>query len=192
MLQPIRRIITGHNEHGKSIIISDGPSPNKLPLLETPALGLTDLWVTHSVPADNTIFSDAAARKVVLEPPRGGTIFRIVEFPPEKEVLGERYRKAVFDAMSASETMDGDSSRHPMMHKTNTVDYAIVVSGEIYAVLDEGETLMRQGDCLVQRGTNHAWSNRSDGPCLVAFVLVDTHLVPPATEPITAAAATTV
>jgi quercetin dioxygenase-like cupin family protein len=68
--------------------------------------------------------------------------------------------------------MDPDASRHPGMHKTGTVDYAIVLSGEIYAVMDKGETLLRAGDTLVQRGTNHAWSNRSETPCLVAFVLV--------------------
>jgi quercetin dioxygenase-like cupin family protein len=74
--------------------------------------------------------------------------------------------------MSASGAMDPDASRHPGMHKTATVDYAIVLSGEIYAVMDEGETLLRAGDTLVQRGTNHAWSNRSETPCLVAFILV--------------------
>jgi len=58
------------------------------------------------------------------------------------------------------------------MHRTRTLDYAIVLSGEIWAVLDEGEVLLRAGDCLVQRGTNHAWSNRSDVPCTIAFVLV--------------------
>jgi naringenin degradation protein FdeH len=74
--------------------------------------------------------------------------------------------------MSASGAMDPDVSRHPGMHKTATVDYAIVLSGEIYAVMDEGETLLRAGDTLVQRGTNHAWSNRNETPCLVAFILV--------------------
>jgi len=61
----------------------------------------------------------------------------------------------------------------PRNHRTETVDYAIVLSGEIYALMDEGETLMKAGDCLVQRGTNHAWANRSDAPCLVAFILVN-------------------
>jgi Cupin domain len=68
--------------------------------------------------------------------------------------------------------MDPDASRHPGMHKTDTVDYALVLSGEIWALMDEGETLLRAGDTLVQRGTNHAWSNRGDQPCLVAFILV--------------------
>lgn len=173
MLQPIRRVITGQNENGKSIIVSDAASPNQLVLSQNPAVGLTDLWVTHPSPEDFSNYHDAAARKVVLEPPRGGTLFRVVEFPPEKEALPEQFRKALFDLMGAGHTMDPDGSRHPMMHKTTTVDYAIVLRGEIYAVLDEDETLLKQGDVLVQRGTNHAWSNRTEEPCLVAFVLVD-------------------
>ena len=74
--------------------------------------------------------------------------------------------------MGAAHALVEDNPRHPGMHRTDTVDYAVVVSGEIWAVMDEGETLLRAGDCLVQRGTSHAWSNRSDRPCRVAFVLV--------------------
>src|SRR6266542_3909791 len=128
MLRKIRRIVTGHNAQGKSVIASDAPSPHVLSLMTDPPFGLTDLWVTHGSPADNS--------------------------------------------GSAGGAMDHEGTRHAGMHKTATVDYAIVLSGEIYAVMDEGETLMGGGDCLVQRGTNHAWSNRSNAPCLVAFILV--------------------
>ena len=101
----------------------------------------------------------------------GGTIFRVVEFPPDK-AAADFDRKTAFASMGADHAMDPDASRHPGMHKTATVDYAIVLSGEIWALMDEGETRLEAGDCLVQRGTNHAWSNRSDQPCLVAFILV--------------------
>ena len=74
--------------------------------------------------------------------------------------------------LGADHVMDPSAARHPAMHKTSTVDYALVVDGEIWALMDEGERLLRAGDCLIQRGTNHAWSNRSDRPCRVAFVLV--------------------
>jgi hypothetical protein len=168
----IRRVVTGHNEEGKSVIISDDPSPHVLALPGVEDFALTNLWVTDGSPADNAGRADAACRPVVLEPPPGGTIFRIVEFPPDKGLGTDFDRKAVFDAMAASGAMDPDASRHSGMHKTATVDYAIVLSGEIYAVMDEGETLLRAGDTLVQRGTNHAWSNRSETPCLVAFILV--------------------
>ena len=173
MLRKIRRIVTGHDAQGRSVIVTDAPSPHVLSLLDDPPLGLTDLWVTSDSPADDSSQADGAARsKLTLEPPVGGTIFRVVEFPPDEATVGKLDRKKLFETMAASGAMDPDGARHPGMHKTATVDYAIVISGEIHAVMDEGETLMKAGDCLVQRGTNHAWSNRSQTPCLVAFVLV--------------------
>jgi hypothetical protein len=170
MLRPIRRIVTGHNAQGKSVIVSDGPSPHALTLPGRDDFGLTNLWVTDGSPADNSGNADAAARPVVLEPPPGGSIFRVVEFPPDR--AGAFDRTAAFAAMGAAHAMDASAARHPGMHKTATVDYAIVLSGEIWALMDEGETLMHAGDVLVQRGTNHAWSNRGDQPCLVAFILI--------------------
>ena len=173
MLKPIRRIVTGHDVQGRSIIASDGASPHTIAISESPAFGLTDLWVTHDAPADNSGTGDPAARKIVLEPPPRGTIFRVVEFPPDAQIVGKFDRVKAFEAIGARDALDSDGSRHPGMHRTHSVDYAIVLSGEIWAVMDVGETLMRAGDCLVQRGTNHAWSNRSDETCLVAFILVD-------------------
>ena len=87
-------------------------------------------------------------------------------------MAGKFDRVKAFEAIGAREALDPDASRHPGMHRTHSVDYAIVLSGEIWAVMDEGETLLRAGDVLIQRGTNHAWSNRSTVPCLVAFILV--------------------
>jgi hypothetical protein len=173
VLKPIRRVVTGHDERGRSIIASDGPSPNTISILPDPPFGMTDLWVTHGGPADHRAPGDPAARRIVLEPPPGGTIFRVVEFPPDAQVAGKFDRRAAFSAIGASGALDPDASRHPGMHRTSSIDYAIVLSGEIWAVMDVGETLLRAGDCLVQRGTNHAWSNRSAAPCLVAFILVD-------------------
>jgi naringenin degradation protein FdeH len=171
MVKKIRRVVTGHDARGQSVILSDGPSPHVLTLPGRPDFALTNLWVTDRAPASNAGGTDAAARPVVLEPPRNGTIFRVVEFPPDR-VAGGFDRKAAFAAMGAGHAMDPDASRHPGMHKTDTVDYALVLSGEIWALMDEDETLLRAGDTLVQRGTNHAWSNRSDQPCQVAFILV--------------------
>ncbi len=171
MITPIRRVVTGHDARGRSIFVSDGPSPHVLTIPGRPDFALTNLWVTDGAPASNAGSADAADGPVVLEPPRNGAIFRVVEFPPDR-APGGFDRKAAFAAMGAHHAMDPDASRHPGMHKTDTVDFAIVLSGEIWALMDEGETLLRAGDTLVQRGTNHAWSNRSDQPCLVAFILV--------------------
>lgn len=173
MLKPIRRVITGHDAEGRSIIASDGASPNTVSISDQPAFGMTDLWVTFGAPADTTGPADPAARKILLEPPARGTIFRVVEFPPDAQIAGTFDRVQAFEAIGAREALDPDGSRHPGMHRTHSVDYAIVLSGEIWAVMDVGETRLRAGDCLVQRGTNHAWSNRGDAPCWVAFVLVD-------------------
>jgi quercetin dioxygenase-like cupin family protein len=171
MIKPIRRVVTGHNARGRSIVVSDGPSPHVLTIPGRTDFALTNLWVTDGAPASNGGNADAAARPVVLEPPPSGTIFRVVEFPPD-QAPGGFDRKAAFAAMGAARAMDPDASRHPGMHKTDTVDFALVLSGEIWALMDDDETLLRAGDTLVQRGTNHAWSNRSDRPCLVAFILV--------------------
>ena len=173
MLKPIRRVISGHDAQGRSIVASDAASPNTIAISESPAFGMTDLWVTHDAPADNATASDPAARRIVLEPPPRGTIFRVVEFPPDAQIAGTFDRVKAFEAIGAGAALDPDGSRHPGMHRTHSVDYAIVLSGEIWAVMDVGETLLRAGDCLVQRGTNHAWSNRSNTACLVAFILVD-------------------
>ena len=173
MARPMRRVVTGHTAEGKSIFLTDGPSAHVLELEAVPGLALTDLWLTDRAPAGgNTGMADPAARPVVLEPPSRGTIFRVVDFPPERPGGTPPDRSKLFGAMGAAHAMDSSAARHPAMHRTSTVDYALVIDGEIWALMDEGEVLLRAGDCLIQRGTNHAWSNRSDRPCRVAFVLV--------------------
>ena len=104
----------------------------------------------HRVYASNAGSADAAKRRVTLEPPGNGTIFRVVEFPPDA-APGGFDREAAFRAMGAGHAMDPDASRHPGMHRTDTVYYAIVLSGEIWALMEDGEALMRAGDTLVQR-----------------------------------------
>ena len=172
MARAMRRVVTGHDAQGKSVFLMDGPSPHVLELPGMPGLALINLWVTDDAPADNAGGADAAARPVVLEPPPRGTIFRVVDFPPDKDVMGGLDRGRAFSAMGAHGAMDPDASRHPGMHRTNTVDYALVLDGQIWALMDGGEVLLEAGDCLVQRGTNHAWSNRTDRPCRMAFILV--------------------
>src|SRR2546426_5145649 len=111
MARPMRRILTGINREGKSVILSDGPSPHVLELPGMPGLALINLWVTDDTPADNAGSADAAARPVVLEPPARGTIFRIVDFPPDEARAGLD-RSRAFAAMGADHAMDPDGSRH--------------------------------------------------------------------------------
>ena len=168
----IRRVLTGHDAEGRSTIIADGIAPNVKEMPGIPGLALTDLWETSGAPASNAGHADAAARPVRLEPPPDGTIFRVVEFPPDAAWRNRSIdAREGFDAIGAGHAQDRGSS-DPMMHKTSTVDYAIVLKGEITAVMEKGETLLSAGDVLVQRGTNHSWSVRGNEPALVAFILV--------------------
>lgn len=171
MVWSVRRVVTGHTPDGKSTFLIDGPAPNVTEMKSMPGLALTDLWETISAPARNDGAADAAGRPVRLEPPSGGTIVRIVEFPPDSAWRDRADARQAFDSIQAGHAHD-TSSGDPMMHKTNTVDYIIVLKGEIYAIMDQGETLLRPGDVLIQRGTNHSWSVRGSEPCIIAAVLV--------------------
>jgi hypothetical protein len=171
MVWRVRRVVTGHDAGGKSIFLADGLAPNVKEMAAMPGLALTDLWETRGAPARNDGDADNAARPVRLEPPRNGTILRIVEFPPDAAWRGRTDGRAGFDSIGAAHAQDAHSA-DPMMHTTATVDYIIVLKGEIYAIMDRGETLLKAGDVLVQRGTNHSWSVRGDEPCIIAAVLV--------------------
>jgi hypothetical protein len=172
MIWRVRRVLTGHDTDGKSTIISDGQAPNVKEMASMPGLALTDLWETTGAPANNDGHADAASRPVRLEPPKNGTILRIVEFPPDSQWRNRADGREAFKSIGAGHAQDRGSS-DPMMHRTSTVDYIIVLRGEIHAIMEKGETLLRAGDILVQRGTNHSWSVRGSEPCIVAAVLVN-------------------
>ena len=171
MVWRVRRVVTGHDADGKSMFLMDGLAPNVKEMASMPGLALTDLWETKAAPARNAGDADNANRPVRLEPPRSGTILRIVEFPPDSRWRSGADAREAFGSIGAGHARDTHSS-DPMMHRTATVDYIIVLKGEIYAIMDEGETLLKAGDILVQRGTNHSWSVRGTEPCIVAAVLV--------------------
>lgn len=172
MIWRVRRVLTGHDAEGKSMIIADGEAPNVKEMGSNSGLAITELWETASTPASNEGDKDAGNRKVRLEPPKNGTVFRIVEFPPDAQWQGRADARKWAEAIDADHVPDRSSS-DPMMHKTSTVDYIVVLKGEIYAILGKGETLLRAGDVFVQRGTNHSWSVRGSEPCVIGVVLVD-------------------
>jgi mannose-6-phosphate isomerase-like protein (cupin superfamily) len=176
MTQPFRRIVTGHDAKEKSVFILDAYSPHAV-TFEHSGTTVTDIWKTSSTPADNSGNEDAGGGKWRKQPPKNGSVFRVIEYPPDSKRLSH-FDRAKHLAETGESPDHEARPRHPGMHKTNSIDYAIVLSGEIYAMMDEGEVLMKAGDCLVQRGTNHAWSNRTEKPCFVAFVLIDAHPVP--------------
>lgn len=174
MVWTIRRVVTGRDDNGRSTILSDGPATSVKEMESMPGLVLTDLWETFGTPADNSGSKDAADRPVHLEPLYGGTIFRMVEFPPDAVWRSGAIGAEAFASIGASTAHDHESL-DPMRHKTATVDYLVVIKGEMHAIVDEGEVLLTPGDTFIQRGTVHSWSVRGDEPCLIAAVLVSAH-----------------
>ena len=174
-LPPIRRIVTGHDAQGRSCIVEDGPCTSIRTVPERPRYRSVNVWRTTEAPAQVDAPDSIAQHQGILPPGQGGTILRIIDIPPESKDPVERQRQisAMFKGMFADAHHDARQGVHPGMHKTLTVDYALVLQGEIYALMDEGETLMKAGDVLIQRGTNHAWANRSDQMVRICFVLID-------------------
>lgn len=147
-----RRIVTGL-KNGKSFIEQDDIVSNVSE--HFPGLIISDLWSTDSTPAkyeekiiENTAFPNT---------PKNGSYFRYVQIPPDKD-LG---------------IIAPEGQPHPLMHQTATLDYIVILSGEIHLIVEEEETLLKAGDIVIQRGTNHAWSNRSELPCIQLAVLLD-------------------
>ncbi|MGG1943331.1 cupin domain-containing protein [Trinickia sp. NRRL B-1857] len=176
MVLKIRRVVSGHDAQGRSTVLFDGYATSVKEMESMPGLALTDLWETDTSPVDNRSDDDAAARPVRLEPPANGSIFRMVEFPPDGAWRGTTDVEKAFGSIGAP-TAHRKASGDPLMHKTDTIDYLIVVKGEIYAILDTGEVLLKPGDVFVQRGTVHSWSVRTDEPCLLAAILINAHPV---------------
>jgi naringenin degradation protein FdeH len=173
-----RRIVTGHDADGKAIAIFDGPIASRQ---RSPGgNALTMLWVTAESPVDVAGSADRAETKVGVPPPPNGSIFRIVDFPPAAAGSAPVDHHAVLIGMGIDPATQG-YMRHPHTHRTRSVDYAIVLDGEIDMLMDDTEVHMKAGDVLVQQGTNHAWVNNGTKPCRIAFVLIDAK-VPPAWE----------
>jgi mannose-6-phosphate isomerase-like protein (cupin superfamily) len=171
MEMQVRRVVTGHEVDGKAVVLFDGPPAR---IRERPEGGTKScvLWVTDATPANIRAGQDRGDRTVGIPPPPAGSIFRVVDFYPID------YAKRPIDDMarvvgSNHTPPKGWPPRHPAMHRTRSIDYAIVISGEIDMLLDDSEVHLKAGDVLVQQGTNHAWVNRGTEPCRIAFVLID-------------------
>ena len=173
-LPPIRRVVTGDDAKGNSRVVEDAPASAVRNVPGRPGYRAVNVWRTEATPAKINAADSTGPHQGIL-PPRNGTILRIIDFPPEPQDEAELKRQldSTFGGIYKDALHDGRPGKHPGMHRTETVDYAIVLEGEIWAVMDEGETLLRAGDVLIQRGTNHAWANRSDKTARIAFVLID-------------------
>jgi len=167
----VRRVVTSHEADGKAVVLFDG-APTKM--RNSPESGVKSwlLWVNDQTPADISGTQDRGERVIGIPPPPGGAVFRIVEFHPvDESKLPRDYMTRTMGADHAPSK--GWPPRHPSMHRTRSIDYAVVMSGEIDMLLDDSEVHLKAGDVLVQQGTNHAWVNRGAEPCRIAFVLID-------------------
>lgn len=170
-----RRVVTANTEGGSSYILHDGPPTQ---IAEQPGRALTfyELWETDGPLASNAGTEDAGARPITHHPPEGGTRFRMVELLPDVEQRADAVDQD-FDAIAAAD-IQVEGAEDPTMHRNETVDYNIILSGEVVAVTDEDEILLKAGDVLIQRGTAHTWHNRSDRPCVFASVMVSAKPLP--------------
>src|SRR5918911_105589 len=171
--KPVRRIVTVDDETGRSAAIHDGPSPDVRTDPARPGYSSTRIWVTDRTPAPIAGVRETLHLPHTLEPPPRGSVCRILTIPPDSSWqgrVGAREVQAYFEAMgSPGASTYSPQAPPPYMQKTRTLDFCLILEGEITLVLDAEEVHLKAGDTVVQRGTNHAWSNRSGKPCTIAF-----------------------
>ena len=175
----VRRVVTGHDEGGRAIIQEDGPVPRVQRIGGSHGPLFFEVWNTRATPAPiDRASGEPPESGIELAPPKNGTRIRVLDIPPDDpsfSTLTPEQIQAHFAEVDAAKASSGrtGSSRHPFMHRTQTVDYGIVLEGELTLIMDVGETVVRAGDIVIQRGTNHGWANRSNRNCRIAFVLID-------------------
>jgi mannose-6-phosphate isomerase-like protein (cupin superfamily) len=165
-------VVVGHDARGKAVAVFDGAVA---PTQRTPGgNAVANLWITSEFPADLDGTADRAQTKVGVPPPAGCTIFRIVDFPPASDTAPPSpiEHERILIGMGIDPATQG-YARHRNTHRTRSIDYAIVLDGEIDMLMDETEVHLKAGDVLIQQGTNHAWVNNSGKVCRIAFVLIE-------------------
>lgn len=172
-IHPVQLVVTGHDETGKAVVTSNSVANNVFHR-DHRAVALTDLWQILAVPANlDADGTEDIAGPFSIPPNKGGIKLRVVQFDPEPEGISKRTDgDQVFEEMGSGANHQ-PSARHPFMHRTQTLDFGIVLSGSITMLLDDDDIEVSAGTVVIQRGTNHAWSNRGSEPCRIAFVLVD-------------------
>jgi uncharacterized cupin superfamily protein len=168
-----RRIVTIDDERSKSVAIADGPAPNRLIDPARPGYSSAQIWVTDATPAQISHAHDALSRMHGIVPPTHGSVCRIITLPPDdgfRGKVGPKEIEAFFRTAGAPNASTYSATApHPYMQKTRTLDFCLILEGEVTLVLDTEEVALSAGDTVVQRGTNHAWSNRSSRPCTIAI-----------------------
>lgn len=170
----MRRVVTGHDENGRSIVVSDGPVPRSREFTSLPGWVSRLPWATDPDPRADPTGEDPTPKVTSLLPAPGGTRFIVLTFPPEEAMADPAFDPVAFDQEQRADSPGIAELIEPDgMHATPTVDYGIVLQGEIVLELDDGHrTLLAAGDIVIQNGTRHAWRNRSGRPATMAFVLI--------------------
>jgi mannose-6-phosphate isomerase-like protein (cupin superfamily) len=175
-LPPIHRVVTSHDADGKAVVSINGPLSTIVEFDAVPGLIFHEVWETPHTPAPVDNRSDPTIGEMMHQAPKNGTRIRFVDMPPDETYLGdaEARVKNLFEEVNhpAGLTVKHDSP-HPMMHRTESIDYGIVIEGQVTLVLDDSEVDLRPGSVVIQRGTNHAWANRSGKVCRVLFIQLD-------------------
>lgn len=153
-----RRVVTGERNGRSTIVIDEAQCPYQMGIEGANGLAVTDMWRTGPNPRCAPAGPDSCSLPLVFGPNEGGTVVQILEWPPDRQLFG---------------TADPAVAKAATSHQTATIDYVYVISGEIHVILDDGEVRLSAGDTLVQRGTSHAWSNRSNAPCRMFVVMLD-------------------
>jgi len=170
---PVRRVVTANRADGRSYIAEDGESPAVHTVALRPGFRNTNIWRTVGSPTPIDA-EDSILEHQGVQPPPLGTVLRIIDYPPRPEDPEERRRQATASLNTLfSDAKHEAANAKPGMHVTTTIDYAIVLSGTMTAIMDDGETDLHAGDVLIQRGTNHGWENRTTEMARIAFILID-------------------
>lgn len=174
-----RRVVTAKNAAGRSVVVSDGISPRETALKHTPGFVSAPMWVTAATPSLSVDCKDPmAVADSSLLPGPGGSTFIVVTFPPDSVMKSADFDPAKAGAEHLAATpgiADTFERDNPGMHTTPTVDYGVVLDGEIWLELDDGKAVhLKQHDTVVQHGTRHGWRNKGAKPATLAFVLLGT------------------
>lgn len=176
---PLRRVVTGHDAQGHAIIQEDGAVPRVQRIGGAHGPMFHEVWNTRDTPATiDSASGEPAEDGIQLAPPKHGTRIRVLDIPPDDDSFAKLTPEQItahFAQVGAGDAPahGATGARHAFMHRTETIDYAIVIQGELTLIMDIGETVVRAGDIIIQRGTNHGWANRSSSNCRIAFVLID-------------------
>ena len=164
-----RRVVVGLDESWKSTIVADAPTPVRV---ATPGFTVCDIWRVDALPLQLPA-DDATTGEVLLDPPHTGFVYRVTTFPPDSEWDAATEWSSSLEEMSGSDSLiDGTDDGPVGLHQTDTVDIVTIISGELVAITETSETVLRPGDSLVQNGTVHTWANRGAVPCMKVAVQI--------------------